>query len=136
MTLPRDVQDAVTEFDEWLDAIFAEYAMGEAQWKTIRAHLLNQDAEIDRRFGIGGELIIARRERDALQSRLAAADAQLRLMHRVLACAVTVACADDGSAKDHELSKLESVLRDQGWITTATVPATPVDDYLQGAGDE
>lgn len=70
------------------------------------------------------------------ESRLAAANAQLRLMHRVLSQAVCVACADDGSAKDHELDKLEGVLRDQGWITSAVVPSTPTDEHLQGAGDE
>lgn len=70
------------------------------------------------------------------ESRLAAANAQLRLMHRVLSQAVCVACADDGSAKDHELDKLEGVLRDQGWITSAVVPTTPTDKHPQGAGDE
>src|SRR6185312_4690460 len=59
-----------------------------------------------------------------LQRELDAANAQLRLMHRVLAAAVAVVCADDGVAKDGALDKLEAVLRDQGWITTATVPTT------------
>jgi len=73
MTLPKDVQDAMSDAGKCAAEIG-----GFAPWESIRAHLLSQDAEIERRFGIGGELIIARRERDALQSRLATADALLR----------------------------------------------------------
>src|SRR6185312_16024598 len=145
MTLPKDVQDAIRYGNEcWNDESDPDER---EMWQTIRAHLLSQDAKIARLqhdlSDADERSMLRSRERteavmraELAESRLAASDAQLRLMHRVLACAVTVACADDGSAKDHELSKLESVLRDQGWITTATVPATPVDDYLQGAGDE
>jgi len=80
MTLPKDVQDIIGSWevmtidhepDGWPAVRMRELT-------RIRDHLLNQDAEINRRFGIGGELIIARRERDALQCRLAAADALLR----------------------------------------------------------
>jgi len=50
--------------------------------------------------------------------------AHIRRLNRVLAASVAVACADDGVNKDHELDKLERVLMDEGWITTAIVPVT------------
>lgn len=50
--------------------------------------------------------------------------AQNRLLVRVLDAAVCAVCADDGESKDAEMDKLESVLRDQGWITTVTVPTS------------
>jgi len=50
--------------------------------------------------------------------------AQSRLLMRVLNAAVCAVCADDGAAKDAEMDKLEDVLRDQGWITTVTVPTS------------
>ena len=50
--------------------------------------------------------------------------AHIRRLNRVLAASVAVACADDGSCKDAELDKLERVLMDEGWITTAIVPVT------------
>lgn len=117
MTLPQNVKDAVGQLDYTTLPLTAERNL--RAWQTISAHLLSQEAEIER-----------------LQSRLAAANAQLRLMHRVLSQAVCVACADDGGAKDRELDKLEGVLRDQGWITSAVVPSAPIDAHLQGAGDE
>jgi len=147
MTIPKDVQDALSRVQLLCDAEADWADIDIVDWQIIRTHLLSQDAEIARlesqRESVERDCRDYRQiqiedsaRAELAESRLAAANAQLRLMHRVPACAVTVACADDGGAKDHELSKLESVLRDQGWITTATVPATPVDDYLQGAGDE
>ena len=50
--------------------------------------------------------------------------AHIRRLSRVLAASVAVACADDGSNKDAELDKMERVLMDEGWITTAIVPVT------------
>ena len=129
MTLPQNVADAVKSQDQSAE----DSPYDESAWQTIRAHLMSQEAEIERVKSIADAHCDGRLTAIA---RLAAANAQLRLMHRVLSQAVCVACADDGSAKDHELDKLEGVLRDQGWITTAVVPSTPTDEHLQGAGDE
>jgi hypothetical protein len=85
MTLPQNVKDAVkfanAECGKSSDFTFD---MSGADWQTIHAHLLSQDAEIerlqleiDRRFGIAAEMIAARKERDDLQSRLAVDDALL-----------------------------------------------------------
>lgn len=49
--------------------------------------------------------------------------ATIRRLTRVLSASVAVCCADDGEAKDAELDKLERVLMNEGWITTAIVPA-------------
>jgi hypothetical protein len=129
MTLPQNVADALKSQDQSAE----DSPYDESAWQTIRAHLMSQEAEIDE---LVRALTMCTDRAKRAESRLAAANAQLRLMHRVLSQAVCVACADDGSAKDHELDKLEGVLRDQGWITTAVVPSTPTDEHLQGAGDE
>lgn len=56
-----------------------------APWVVDKVKLL--EAEIERRFGIGGELIAARRERDELQ----AENAKLReLLRYFIGCAYTV----------------------------------------------
>ena len=142
MTLPQNVKDAFNQAFAWTG--------GEPTFRhleTIRAHLMSQEVEIynlradrdswlDQASQRVEDWDDMRRRAESAESRLAAANAQLRLMHRVLSQAVCVACADDGSAKDHELDKLEGVLRDQGWITSAVVPSTPTDEHLQGAGDE
>lgn len=155
MTLPQNVADALKSQDQSAE----DSPYDESAWQTIRAHLMRQEAEIAEGDALRERLALILTHTanalkgdpgefslhswhdlpecaQALQDRLAAANAQLRLMHRVLSQAVCVACADDGSAKDHELDKLEGVLRCQGWITTAVVPSTPTDAHLQGAGDE
>lgn len=60
MTLPRDVAEAVELGDQFAGTYEHGFAVKNA-WGRIRAHLLSQDAEIER-----------------LRSRLAAADALLR----------------------------------------------------------
>lgn len=59
MALPKDVQSAVAAADAAV--VGCDDTIGVRQWQTIHAHLLSQDAEIER-----------------LQSRLAAADALLQ----------------------------------------------------------
>lgn len=95
MTLSQNVKDAVKEFDAVHDQRFAPWR---GQWQTIRAHLLSQEAEIDRltRGNIGyaqdnvnliGREHIALKRAESAESRLAAANALLRLMRtRFNAC--------------------------------------------------
>ena len=76
MALPKDVQGAV-------DSLECEIADPEdcTAWQTIRAHLLSQDAEIERlQSGIAKHVNSV----CDLQSRLAAADALLRECLRYL----------------------------------------------------
>lgn len=63
MTLPQNVKDAVGRVDRSL----SEWRICQSPWQTIRAHLLSQEAEIER-----------------LQSGLAAADAMLETTERTL----------------------------------------------------
>lgn len=65
--------------------------------------------EIERRVGIGGELIVARRERDAAQSE----NAKLR---RVLKAAVELVCAPGWAGGSDEDVVLERTLRECGFV--------------------
>jgi len=79
MTLPRDVQDAIMELDAVHDQRFAPWRN---QWTTIRAHLLSQDAEIERLNGLWKMMTKLAVKKDGqikdAESRLAAANAPLR----------------------------------------------------------
>jgi hypothetical protein len=66
MTLPQNVKDAVAQLDNAM--MFHADDLSYASWTAIRAHLLSQEAEIER-----------------LQSRLAAANALLRECRRMAA---------------------------------------------------
>lgn len=65
--------------------------------------------EVDRRFGIGGELIAARRERDAAQIE----NAKLR---RVLKAAVELVCSTGWAGVSDEDVVLERTLRECGFV--------------------
>jgi hypothetical protein len=65
--------------------------------------------EVDRRFGIVGELLVARRERD--ESR-----AERAKLVRVLEAAVALVCAPAWSGVSDEDVTLERVLRECGFV--------------------
>lgn len=105
MTLPQNVKDALGELDAAHDQRFAPWRN---QWQTIRAHLMNQEAEIDE---LVRALTMCTGRAKRAESRLAAADALLRK------------CRDEFAA----------IPRSLGYDFTHL---PEIDAHLQGAGDE
>lgn len=81
MTLPREVQDAVDAGDETY-GLYASGISGHRHWQAIRAHLMSQEAEIERlresTHYANGVADLAMKHRDVAESRLAATNALLR----------------------------------------------------------
>jgi hypothetical protein len=69
--------------------------------------------EVERRHGIGGELIAARRERDELREQLQTRRAGTRA---VIEAAVNLVCSPAWSGMSDEDVALEQALRDAGFV--------------------
>lgn len=82
MTLPKNVKDAVKELDAVHDQRFAPWR---GQWQTIRAHLMSQEAEVERlresTHYANGVADLAMKHRDLAESGLAAANAILQKVY-------------------------------------------------------
>ena len=142
MTMPKDVQDARGELDAAHDQRFAPWRH---QWRTIRAHLMSQDAEIERliqessqRFIRGREWaeLSGRNERRAelAESRLAAANALLRdvygkVIHQL---AVVTRLGASDRFTDTDALPRDPVMRE---VMHIREQMDRLSAHLQGAGD-
>lgn len=151
MTIPQNVKDAVAQLDNAM--MFHADDLSYASWTAIRAHLMSQDAEIERmkKDSLGGQFdYIALRDRlDLAESRLAAANERLEATERTLErCKQTLDTTSEGWRLDAErLEAANALLRTIAAYTPPahecergcpkeTCEACKLAKYLQGAGDE